>query len=187
MTSNPRTARHARRWGFGVGVAGAAAAAAMIGMAGAPVGRADTPDDVLGQAIKDLTQAAQVLEQAPQASLDAHVLAALTPEENLIGTSESFASALEADQAGLPAADQAGLADADLAVLQADNGILDAANGFFTADQAGELSSWASALPTEFTTLNADFGEISAIFNVGLVELGAEFFNAIGVPDIFLS
>jgi hypothetical protein len=186
MTSNPRTAR-ARRWGFGTGLAGAAVAAAIIGAASAPAARADTPEGVLDQALQDLANAAQVLEQAPQASLDAHVLAALTPEENLIGTSQSFASALEADQAGLPAADQAGLADADLAVLQADKGILDAANGFLTADQAGELSSWASALPTEFTTLNADFGEISAIFNVGLVELGAEFFNAIGVPDIFLS
>src|ERR1700757_3631043 len=101
----------ARGGALGAGGPGPAAAPAMIGMAGAPVGRADTPDDVLDQAIKDLTQAAQVLEQAPQASLDAHVLAALTPEENLIGTSESFASALEADQAGLPAADQAGLAD----------------------------------------------------------------------------
>lgn len=184
MSSNPCTANHARRWGVGVGLAGAAVAAVM--MASAPAARADTPDDVLDQAIQDLTQAAQVLEGAPTASLDAHVIAALTPEENLIATSTSFASALEADQAGLPAADQAGLADADLAVLHADQGLLDAAQGFATADQAGDLSSWASSLPTEFAILNADFGELGAIFNVGLVDLGADLFNAIGVPDIFL-
>jgi hypothetical protein len=186
MSSKPRTARHARRWGFGVGMAGAAAAAAMIGVASAPVGRADTPDDVLDQAIQDLAKAAQVFEQAPEASLDAHQIAALTPEENLIATSESFASSLEADQAGLPAADQAGLAEADLAVLQADKGILDAAQGFLAADQAGELASWGSGLPTDFATLDADFGVIGAALNVGVVELGAEFFNALGVPDIFL-
>jgi hypothetical protein len=185
MSSNPRTARHARRWAFGVGVAGTAAAA-MIGMAGAPAARADTPDDVLGQAIQDLTQADQVFKDAPEASLSANQIAALTPEENLIGTSESLASALETDQASLPVADQASLADADLAVLQADKGLLDAAEGFLTADQAGELASYGSGLSTDFAILDADFGEVGAAINVGLTDLGAEFFNAIGVPDIFL-
>ena len=186
MSRNIRTAHHARRWGIGLSLSGAAIAFAMTGATNAPFARADTPDDVLGQALQDLGQAAQLLEDAPTASLDAHVIATLTPEENLIATSESFASFLETDQAGLPAADQAGLADADLAVLQADKGILEAAQGFVAADQAGELASYGSALPTEFAILNADLGELGAIVNVGFVELGAEFFNAIGVPDIFL-
>lgn len=184
MSLNPCTAHHARRWGVGVGLTGAAVAAVMI--ASTPVAHADSPDDVLGQALQDLAQAAQLFEGAPQASLDAHVLASLTPEENLVATSTSFASALEADQAGLPAADQAGLANADLAVLHADQGLLDAAQGFVTADQAGDLSSWASSLPTEFAILNADLGELGAVFNVGLVDLGADIFNAMGVPDILL-
>jgi hypothetical protein len=186
MSSNPRTARHARRWAFGVGAAGAAAAAAMIGMAGAPAARADTPDDVLGQAIQDLVKADQVFEDAPQASLSANQIAALTPEEKLIGTSEQLASALESDQASLPVADQTGLANADLAVLQADKGILDAANGFLSADQAGDLTSYGSGLSTDFAIFDADFGELGAAINVGLTDLGAEFFNAIGVPDFFL-
>ena len=158
MSSKPRTARHARRWGFGVGVAGAAVTAAMIGVASAPVGRADTPDDVLGPSHSRLGASGPGVRAGPQASLDAHQIAALTPEENLIATSESFTSSLEADQAGLPAADQAGLAEADLAVLQADKGILDAAQGFLAADQAGELANWASGLPTDFATLDAEFG-----------------------------
>jgi len=186
MIDNPRTLLCARRWGVGVGLAGAALAAAMMGAASAPVARADTPDDVLDQAIQDLAQAAQIFEEAPQASLDAHVLAALTPEENLAATTESFTVSLEGDQADLPAADQAGLADADLAVLHADQGVLDAAQGFLAADQAGDLTSWASSLPTDFATLNAELGAAGAAIDVALVDFGAEFFNAIGVPDIFL-
>lgn len=184
MSRNPCPARQTRRWGVGVGLAGGAVAAVMI--TSAPAACADTPNDVLGQALQDLAQAGQLFEDAPQASLDPHVLASLTPEENLIATSQSFASSLEADQAGLPATDQAGLADADLAVLHADQGLLDAAQGFVTADQAGDLSSWASSLPTEYAILNADLGELGAVFNVGLVDVGAEIFNAIGIPDVFL-
>jgi hypothetical protein len=185
MSSHPRTARHPRRWGVGIGVTGAVAAA-MIGLASTPSARADTPDDVLDQAIQDLAQATQVLEQAPTASLDVQQLAALTPEENLIATSQSFTSVLEADQAELPAADQAGLADVDQSLLQADHGLLEAAQGFVAADQAGDLASFASALPTNLATLDADFGFLGAAINVVGAELGAEVFNAIGVPDIFL-
>jgi len=183
MSSNPHTPR---RWGVGVGLAGATVAAAMIGLATTPSARADTPEDVLDQAIQDLAKASLVLEQAPTGSLDAQQLAALTPEENLIATSQSFASVLEADQAELPAADQAGLADVDQSLLQADHGLLEAAQGFLAADQAGDLTSFASALPTNLATLDADFGFLGAALNVGGAELGAEFFNAIGVPDIFL-
>lgn len=186
MSRNSRSARRARRWGVGVGVAGATAAAAMMGLAGAPVVRADTPEQMLDQAIQDLAQAAHVFEQAPQSSLDAHQIAALTPEEHLIATTESFVSQLEADQAGLPAADQAGLADADQGLLQASHGVLEAANGFLSADQAGELATWGSGLSTDFTTLEADLGAAGAAINVALVDFGAEFFNAIGVPDVFL-
>lgn len=186
MSSNARTACQPRRWGVGVGLASATVAAAMIGLASTPSARADTPEDVLDQALQDLAQASLVLEEAPQASLDAQQIAALTPEENLIATTQAFTSALEADQADLPAADQAGLADVDQGLLQADQGLLDAAQGFLAADQAGDLTSFASALPTNLATLDADFGWLGAAVNVGGAELGAEFFNAIGVPDFFL-
>jgi hypothetical protein len=186
MSSNARTACQPRRWGVGVGLASATVAAAMIGLASTPSARADTPEDVLGQALQDLAQASLVLEQAPQASLDAHFIATLTPLEDLIANTQSFTSSLAADQADLPGADQAGLADVDLAALHADQGVLDAANGFLAADQAGDLTSWASGLPTEFATLNAELAAAGAALDVGLVDLGAEFFNAIGVPDFFL-
>jgi flagellar hook-length control protein FliK len=133
-----------------------------------------------------LAQASLALEQAPMATLDAQQLAALTPEEHLIATTQAFNSVLEADQAELPAADQTGLADVDLGLLQADKGLLDAAEGFLAADQAGDLTSFASALPTNLATFDADFGWVGAAINVAGAEFGAEFFNAIGVPDIFL-
>jgi hypothetical protein len=158
----------------------------MIGMANAPVARADTPQDVLDQALQDLAQASSVLEQAPTASLDAQQLAALTPEKDLLATSQSFDSFLETNQAGLPAADQAGLADVDQGLLQADHALLEAAQGFLAADQAGDLSNFASALPTTLATVDADFGLLGAMLNVGAADVGAEFFNAIGVPDFFL-
>ena len=185
MSSNPRTARHPRGWGVGV-VTGAALTAAVIGLAGTPSARADTPEDVLGQALQDLAQADQVLEDAPQTSLDAHFIATLTPLEDLIANTQSFTTSLEADQADLPGVDQTGLADVDLGVLHADQEVLEAANGFLAADQAGDLSSWASGLPTEFATLNAELAAAGAALDVGLVDFGAEFFSAIGVPDIFL-
>jgi len=174
---------NSRRWGVGVGVAGAAVTAAMIG---APFACADTPQEVFDQALQDLAQASLVLEQAPTGSLDPQQLAALTPEEHLLATSQSLTTALEADQATLPAVDQAGLADLDQGLLQADQGLLDAAQGFLAADQAGDLTNFASALPTNLATLDADFGFLGAAFNLGVAEIGAEFFNAIGVPDIFL-
>jgi hypothetical protein len=185
MSSNPRTASHPRRGGVGIGVTGAFAAA-IIGLASTPSARADTPEDVLNLASQDLAQASSALEQAPTATLDAQELAALTPEEDLLATSQSFDSFLETEQAALPAADQAGLADVDQSLLQADHGLLEAAQGFLAADQAGELSNYASALPTTLTTVDADFGLLGAMVNVAVADLGAEFFNAIGVPDIFL-
>src|ERR1700757_736421 len=105
MSSNSRTARHRRRWGVGIGVTGALAAA-VIGLAGTPSARPDTPVDDLGQALLALAQPGQVLEDAPQASRDAHFIAALTPLEDVIANTQSFTSSLEADQADLPGADQ---------------------------------------------------------------------------------
>jgi hypothetical protein len=186
MSSDTRTARNNRRWAVGIGVAGAALTAVIFGLASAPSARADTPEDVLGQASQYLAQASLVLEQAPTATLDAQQIAALTPEEDLLSTSQSFDSFLETDQAELPAADQAGLTDVDQSLLQADHGLLEAAQGFLAADQAGDLSNFASALPTTLATVDADFGLLGAMLNVGAAELGAEFFNAIGVPDFFL-
>ena len=62
----------ARRWRIALGMsAGAVAAAAMLGLSEAADAHADDSADVLGQAGMDLTQATQVLDGAPEASLDA--------------------------------------------------------------------------------------------------------------------
>lgn len=62
-------AGHSRRWAAGDGVAaGSGAAAALIGMTGAPAARADTPIDpveLLDAAATDMTQAEDVLSKLP--------------------------------------------------------------------------------------------------------------------------
>ena len=63
MISSFRTASGVRWWATGVGLAGAALAAAMIGS----VAHAETPDDVMDQAIQDLMQGTSVLDAAPTA------------------------------------------------------------------------------------------------------------------------
>ena len=76
--------RQARRWRIALGMsAGAVAAAAMLGLSEAADAHADDSADVLGQAGMDLTQATQVLDGAPEASLDAQQLAILTGQELL--------------------------------------------------------------------------------------------------------
>ena len=70
--------RQVRRWRIALGMsAGAVAAAAMLSLSEAADAHADDSADVLGQAGMDLTQATQVLDGAPEASLDAEQLARL--------------------------------------------------------------------------------------------------------------
>src|SRR5271156_5155730 len=100
---NQPLVRQARRWGIAVGTA------AMIGVATAAAAHADG-DDVLGQAGADLTQATQVLDGAPEASLDAQQAAFLAGQEMIqTGSASSILSDQESIQSTLPAADQAGL------------------------------------------------------------------------------
>jgi hypothetical protein len=69
MISNRRTIRRVRQWSTGVGLAGAAAAAAA--MIGTGAAHADAPDDVIDQAIQYLNQGDSVLDAAPTADLSA--------------------------------------------------------------------------------------------------------------------
>lgn len=63
-----------RRWSTGVGLAGAAACAAMIGIGAI---HTDTPDDVFGRAGQDLTEPVDALEQAPTAGLEREELSSV--------------------------------------------------------------------------------------------------------------
>ena len=169
----------ARRWRIALGMsAGAVAAAAMLGLSEAADAHADDSADVLGQAGMDLTQATQVLDGAPEASLDAQQLAILTGQEMLqTGSASSLLTEQDSVVSGLPAADQADLTGADDQLTQAYQAVLTADQAFVAADQAGDLSSVQGALPVDLGVLDADVGLDGAAFNTAFADIGAEFAN----------
>ena len=176
--------RQARRCVIGVGVATGAVVAA--GVVAAATAYADTGADVLGEAGQDLTQATQVLDGAPTASLDAEEATLLTEQEMLQTEGGSpLLSAQESLQAGLPAADQASLGDVDQQFLQAYQGVLDADQAFVAADQAGDLGS-LTGLMDQLGVVQADLAIFPADFNVTAADIGAEVASLFNITD-FLS
>lgn len=176
---------HARWRGVGVGMAaGAVVAAAMIAVAAAPAARAGTPDDVLGQAGQDVTQALQVWDQIPQTSLDSDVLAMLTAQESLFDIQAAIVSQIESIQAGLPTVDQAGLADVDQLLLQADEQLLNATQALVS--DGGLTDPGMGTILAGLELSAADFAAFGADVNVLGVTLGADLFSILGIPDFFL-
>lgn len=173
---NKPLARGARRWGVGVGIAaGAVVTAGMISIATA---YADDAADVLGQAVADLTQATQLLEGAPEASLDAQQAAILAGQESLeTGPASSLLSDQESILSSLPAAEQADLTGVDDQLAQAYQGVLDADQAFVAADQAGDLSSGTGLLPADLGVVDADFAILPADFNAVFADAGAQVAN----------
>ena len=169
---NQPLVRQARRWGIAV------SAAAMIGVATAATAYADDADDVLGQAGADLTQATQVLDGAPEASLDAQQAAILAGQESIqTGSESSILADQESIQSALPLADQTELTGVDDQLAQAYQGVLDADQAFVAADEAGDLSSGQVLLPADLGVIDADFAVLPADFNAIFADAGAEFAN----------
>lgn len=165
-----------RRRAIGVGLAGGAVvAAAMIGVSAA---NADTPDDVLGQAIQDLTQGTSVLDAAPTADLGAFQAEFLAHQATAATTFDPLLTQLASLEDGLSADDQTLLATADEQFVTAAQGILSADQAFVVADQAGQLSG-SGFLPADLPVLDADLGLFTADFDV----LGAALVAAFD-PDI---
>jgi hypothetical protein len=186
MSNQPdeHNARRPRPWRIALGIsAGAIAAAAMLGLSEAADAHADTGGDILDQAGADLTQATQVLDGAPTASLDAQELALLTGQES-VQTDQATAllSAQETVFNELPAADQADLTTADTQLADAFQGILTADQTFATADQAGDLTG-LTGFTDELGVIDADFSVLPADFNVVVADVGAEFANVFGGMD----
>jgi hypothetical protein len=118
---NQPLVRRARRCAIGIGTPAAAVVAA--GMISIATAYADDGDDVLGQAGADLTQATQVLDGAPEASLDAQQAAFLAGQGMIqTGSASSILSDQESIQSTLPAADQADLTNVDDQLVQAYEG-----------------------------------------------------------------
>jgi hypothetical protein len=176
--NHPRV-RRPRPWRIALGMgAGAVAAAAMLGLSEAADAHADSGSDILGQAGADLTQATQVLDGAPTASLDAEELMLLTGQESLqTDQATTLLDMQESLQSGLPAADQADLTGADTQLADAFQGILTADQTFATADQAGDLTG-LTGLTDQLGVIDADFAVLPADFNVIVTDIGAEFANA---------
>src|SRR5271163_1523065 len=177
--------RQARRWRIALGMsAGAVAAAAMLGLSEAADAHADDSADVLGQAGMDLTQATQVLDGAPEASLDAQQLALLTGQEMLqTGPASSLLTDQESILSGLPTADQADLTGVDDQLAQAYQGVLDADQAFVAADQAGDLTG-TGLLPADLGVIDADLSILPADFNVAFTDVAVEFANAFDISAL---
>src|SRR6202034_4084531 len=129
---NQPLVRQVRRWRIALGMsAGAVAPAAILGLSEAADAHADDSADVLGQATADLTQATQVLDGAPEASLDAQQLMLLTGQEMLqTGAESSLITNQDSFQSGLPGAEQADLTGIDDQLTQAYQTVLSADQAF---------------------------------------------------------
>jgi len=177
--------RQVRRWRIALGMsAGAVAAAAVLGLSEAADAHADDSADVLGQAGMDLTQATQVLDGAPTASLDAEELSFLNGQESL-QTDElsTLLSGQESLQSGFSAAEQSDLSAADTQLTDAFQGVLTADQTFATADQAGDLTG-LTGLSDEFGVIDADFGALGADFNTVFADVGAEFASVFDISAL---
>jgi len=150
--------RRTRRWAGGIGMA--AAAATMIGMGTA---HADTPDDVLGQAIAVINEGDALLATAPTADLGTESAGLLSRQENLGGL-DSDLNQLASLQDQLNPTDQTFLASVDEQYVTAAQNALSADQTFLATDQAGDLTGSGGNL-TDLTVIYADLGLLSADFN----------------------
>lgn len=167
--SNHPTTRYTRLSAGGIGLA--AAAAAMIGLSTA---HADTPDDVIGQAITELNQGNVVLEAASTADLSARQADTLATQEGFSTQVDPLLNQLNSLQDSLPAADQNFLGGVDEQLVTAAQNVVSADQAFVAVDQAGELSS-NSFLPIDLTLLEADLGVPGAAIYADLAGLVALF------------
>ncbi len=177
---NQPLVHQARRCVIGVGMAaGAVVAAGMISIATA---YADDGER-LGQAGADLTQATQVLDGAPDTSLDAEQAAILAMQESIQNGSESTILAdQESILSSLPTADQADLTGVDDQLAQAYQGVLDADQAFVAADEAGDLSG-SGLLPADLGVIDADFAVIPADFNAVFTDIGVDIASVFDVSN----
>ncbi len=147
-----------RRSGAGAGLAAAAATVAVMAMGAA---HADTPDEVIAQAMTDLNQGAALLDAAPTIDLSAKQAEILISQATLDAQLSSTLNLLESGQAGLSADDQTFLAVVDEQLVSAAQNILSADQAFVVADQAGDLSG-SSLGSADLALLGADLSFLSA-------------------------
>jgi hypothetical protein len=161
-----------QRWVAGVGLAGGAAAAAM--MIGTPIARADTIDDFLIQAEGDMTQTATLFS-----GLDSSSLPALAGVVSSFQSQDELISQIQAQQDTFSEALQSSsqLIGADQQLANASGDLVAASYTFVNAVNAGDLPlSATETLSDKLTGLEAGFGFLDAeLFQVLPAELNAGF------------
>lgn len=125
---------------------------------------ADTPDDVLDQAISGFNQGDAVLDTASTADLGARSADLLSGQENLGTVLAPLLPQLGTYQDMLTPADQTLLADVDEQWVTAAQNVLSADQALLAADQAGQLSG-SGPNAADLTVIDADLGVLSADFD----------------------
>jgi hypothetical protein len=116
---------------------------------------AATPDDVIGQAITDVSQSTALLDTASTADLGTRSADLLSNSEELPAQLDTGLTEIASFQDQMSASDQALLVGVDEQLVAAAQNLLPADQGFITADQAGELST-NSVTSADLTLLGAD-------------------------------
>jgi hypothetical protein len=143
---------------------------------------ADTPDDVIGQAMIDLNQGAVLLDAAPTVDLSAKQAEILIDQATLSTQLSSTLNLLQSGQDGLSANVQTFLAGADEQLVSATQSMLSADEAFIAADQAGELSGSSLGSP-DLGLLSADLGFFAAAFDATGASIVAQLDPYIGLDS----
>jgi hypothetical protein len=173
--SNRRTTGQARLWAGGIGMA--AAAAAMIGVAGAPAARADAIDDLLVQSEADINDAATIYSGIDASLLPAQQAANIGGEVSALQGQADLISQIQSQQDALPEALQSGsqLVSADNQLATASGDLLSAMNTYVNDADAGDYATGATLsgeVTGYFDRLDFVYAEV---FQVLPTELNAEF------------
>jgi hypothetical protein len=139
----------------------------------------DTPEEVLGQAAQNFTQAASVLDAAPTASLSTLQASILDRQETLDTGIGPLLTQFGPLQESLPTADQTFLAGVDQQFVSAAQGVLSAEQAFVAADQAGDLTG-SGYTAADLGLLDADLNILPADFDVVAASIGADFATLFG-------
>jgi hypothetical protein len=185
MSSIRRTSCRVRQWSASAGLA--AAAAAMIGVAGAPAARADAIDDLLVQSAGDINDAATIYSGIDPSLLPAQLAGNIGGEVSALQNEADLVSQIQAQQDSLPEALQSGsqLVGADNQLATASGDLLSAVNTYVNAADAGDYATGATLsgeVTGYFDRLDVVYAEV---FQFLPAALNAEFTTVFdGFPNV---
>jgi hypothetical protein len=185
MASNHRFSCRVQRWSASAGLV--AAAAAMIGIAGAPAAQADAIDDLLIQSAGDINDAATIYSGIDPSLLPAQLAGNIGGEVSALQGEAGLVSQIQSQQDSLPEALQSGsqLVGADSQLATASGDVLSAVNAFTNAADAGDYATGATfsgEVTGYFDRLDVAYAEV---FQYLPAALNAEFTTVFdGFPNV---